>query len=120
MEIEFIVYFVSMKFNILVKKLGRNIFCYVLIYLNCTNLYSQTISAGVYHSIFVCADGKAQSCGNNLNARLGDLSGRNQSSPVDVFGLTKIISTSAYEHSLFLSTDGHVWACGNNSNGNVD
>jgi alpha-tubulin suppressor-like RCC1 family protein len=104
------------------KKLA--IFILSTIVLNCNpfDLFAQvTLGGGDYHSLFLCSDGSAKSCGSNLFGMLGDsTTGTDRPSPVFVNGLTNVVAVSAGGfHSLFLKSDGTVWACGDNSYGQL-
>lgn len=70
------------------------------------------------HSLFLKNDGTVWACGYNANGQLGDGTTTNRFAPVQVSGLSNIISIKAGTgHSLFLKNDGTVWACGENQYG---
>jgi alpha-tubulin suppressor-like RCC1 family protein len=82
---------------------------------------AQTIAAGMAHSLFLCSDSKVWAWGSNAYGNLGDgTTTTTNSNPVQVVGITGIISIAAGErHSLFLKNDGTVWASGFNGNGQL-
>jgi len=87
-----------------------------------SSCFSQTISGGYYHSLYVCTDTIAQSCGRNLYGQLGDGTTLNKSTPVQVSpawgaGLTAVAGGG--NHSIFVKNDGTVWSCGFNSAGQL-
>ncbi|MBI3502073.1 MAG: T9SS type A sorting domain-containing protein [Bacteroidetes bacterium] len=82
---------------------------------------AQFIAGGHNHSLFVCKDSTAWSCGGNFSGDLGNgCSSGNTSSPLIINSLTGIISVGAGDdHSVFLKSDGTAWACGQNQNGQL-
>jgi len=81
---------------------------------------AQPIAAGNFHSLFLCTGGAAQAVGWNENGQLGDGTTVDQSTPVQVSGLTGITSLAAGGyHSLFLKNDGTVWVVGDNDFGQL-
>lgn len=80
------------------------------------NVFAQSISTGIYFSIFRCEDGSAMSCGWNLQGQLANGSNTIQSTPVAVSNLLGITKISAGgTHTLFLKNDGTVWGSGYNN-----
>ncbi len=87
------------------------------------------VAAGQYHSVAVRGtDGTAWAWGNNFDGELGDLSGTNQNTPVQVVitqtggqPLTGIsVVASRNSHSLAIRrSDGSVWAWGLNTSGQL-
>ena len=78
------------------------------------------ISAGYDHSLGLAANGTVWAWGNNGNGQLGDGTITSSSVPVEVSGLTNVISVSAgYEASVAVEANGTVWTWGNNSDGQL-
>lgn len=72
------------------------------------------------HSLFLKNDGTVWACGYNGSGELGDGTTVPKSTPVQVTGLSGIISIAAgVYYSLFLKNDGTVWACGDNTSGQL-
>jgi alpha-tubulin suppressor-like RCC1 family protein len=72
------------------------------------------------HTVYVKDDGTVWAWGNNNNGQLGDGSVTGKSTPVQISGLSNIISVAAGSgHTAALKNDGTVWAWGNNSNGQL-
>jgi alpha-tubulin suppressor-like RCC1 family protein len=83
---------------------------------------AQRIAAGELHSLFLCYDHTARSCGAGWCDQLGngDTAGNDQYEPVPVINLTNIIAVSAkWYSSLFLRNDGTAWAVGSNPYGEL-
>jgi alpha-tubulin suppressor-like RCC1 family protein len=88
-----------------------------------------SVGAGQYHSVAVRgADGTVWAWGNNFDGELGDLSGANQNTPVQVVitqsggqALTGIsVVASRNSHTLAIRrSDGSVWAWGLNTYGQL-
>ncbi len=83
--------------------------------------FSQTIAGGGNHSLFVCTDATARTCGLNNYGQLGDgTTTIYKSTPVQVSGLTGITAVAGGgDHSLFVKNDGTAWACGYNVAGQL-
>jgi alpha-tubulin suppressor-like RCC1 family protein len=79
------------------------------------------VSAGIYHSLGVRANGTAWAWGNNTNGSLGDNTTTSRSSPVSVVGgFTDWVQVSAGRyHSLGVRANGTAWAWGRNSSGQL-
>jgi alpha-tubulin suppressor-like RCC1 family protein len=79
------------------------------------------LAAGYIQSYFMQNDGTVWAIGSNQSGALGDgTSGNYRTLPVQVLGLTGIISVAAGNlHSLFLKDDATVWAVGLNSYGQL-
>ena len=79
------------------------------------------ISAGVYHSLAIRANGTAWGWGRNNYGQLGDNSTTNRSSPVSVVGgFTNWIQISAgRDHNSAIRADGTAWAWGRNGSGQL-
>ena len=100
--------------------LSVSLFNFSFLIFNCSSAFSQTISAGGWHSLFVCTDATARTCGYGAHGQLGDGTTIDKSTPVQVSGLTGITAVAgAYKSSLFLKNNGTVWACGFNANGQL-
>jgi len=81
---------------------------------------AQTISGGGYHSLALCNNGTVRAWGRNANGQLGNGNYIDSNVPVQVFGLTNVISVAGGGlHSLALKSDGTVWAWGMNTNGQL-
>lgn len=78
------------------------------------------VSAGVFHSLALRADGTVWAWGWNGVGQLGDGTTVDRDMPVQVAGLTDVmeVSAGAY-HSLALKRDGTVWAWGWNALGQL-
>jgi alpha-tubulin suppressor-like RCC1 family protein len=89
------------------------------------NAQTQSISAGCYHSIFLCNSGIPMGCGANFTpGELGNGTPELDSIPINISSLTGIIAVSAggfvgSDFSLFLKNDGTVWGCGYNYRGQL-
>lgn len=80
----------------------------------------RSVSAGLYHTLALDADGRVWAWGNNGSGRLGDGTGTSRPTPILVSGLDDVVAVSAgEEHSLALKADGTVWAWGENGNGEL-
>jgi len=78
------------------------------------------ISEGTYHSLGLKSDGTVWAWGDNRYGELGIGSYSDTNTPVQVPGLTGIVSVSAGGyHSLALTADGKVWAWGDNRFGQL-
>ena len=76
------------------------------------------ISAGYNHSVFLRADGTVWTWGNNGYGQLGNGFYTNSPLPVQVSGISDVVSISAgYYYTLAAKTDGTVWAWGYNGYG---
>ncbi|NDD53597.1 RCC1 repeat-containing protein [bacterium] len=63
------------------------------------------------------SDGTVWAWGSNNSGQLGDGTTTNRSTPVQVSGLSNIVSFNLGQyHSLFVKSDGTVWGCGLNFN----
>src|SRR5258708_613960 len=82
--------------------------------------FSQVIAGGWGFSLSVCNNGSVSSCGSNNEGALGDGTSTNKNTPVQVFGLTRIIAVSAKAvHCIALKEDGTVWTWGSNYHGQL-
>ncbi len=87
----------------------------------------QKISAGGYHSLALCSDGRVSAWGRNIYGQLGDGTQTSSLIPVQVHGpdnvgfLTNIIALTAGSegHSMALKDNGTVWTWGNNEYGQL-
>ena len=83
------------------------------------------LSAGVYHTLALCADGTVFAWGFNNYGQLGNSSYANSATPVAVnaggalFGRTVIAVAAGQTHSLALCSDGTVAAWGFNGSGQL-
>jgi alpha-tubulin suppressor-like RCC1 family protein len=82
--------------------------------------FSQKITGGIKHSLYVCNDGTVNSWGLNSNGQLGDGTNNSKKIAEPIPGLSGVIAVSAgRNYSLFLKNDGTVWACGSNEFGQL-
>lgn len=74
------------------------------------------VSAGVYHSLALDANGAVWTWGNNIDGRLGDgTSGNSRPYAYRLPNLPRIVAISAGAlHSVAVAADGSVWAWGSN------
>ncbi len=79
------------------------------------------VAGGGNHTLALKSNGSVWSCGYDVYGQLGDNAAlANQSTPVQVSGLTGITAISAgNNHSLALKNDGTVWSWGNDSYGQL-
>ena len=87
-------------------------------------LKAQVIAAGGWHSLVVCSDSTVKAFGENASGELGDSTTTDRNTPVQVSGLTGIISVSGggdqlEAHSLALKSNGTVWSWGSNIYGQL-
>jgi alpha-tubulin suppressor-like RCC1 family protein len=82
--------------------------------------YSQKISAGHACSFFLCANGTAMACGENMGGKLGigSMSDTNVPLPVMQLNVFKAVFAGGGQ-SFFLDNSGFVFACGDNSFGQL-
>ena len=84
------------------------------------NFTEPMISAGGSHIIALKSDGTVWAWGHNYDGQLGDGTKTDKTTPVQVSGLTGIVSISAgYCHTIALKSDGTVWAWGYNYYGHL-
>jgi alpha-tubulin suppressor-like RCC1 family protein len=92
----------------------------ILICLSFFSAFSDQLAGGADHSLALKADGTVWAWGWNGDGQLGDGTTEDRLVPVQVSGLTDVISISAgWYHSLALKQDGIVWAWGYNSWGQL-
>ncbi|GGH62574.1 hypothetical protein GCM10008014_39150 [Paenibacillus silvae] len=78
------------------------------------------ISTSSNHSIMIKADGTVWTWGVNTYGQLGDGTTTNQTTAVQVKGLSDVIAVAAGEnHSMVLKRDGTVWTWGLNTTGQL-
>ncbi len=78
------------------------------------------VAAGKKHSLSLKTDGTVWSWGNNGNGQLGDGTVLARTAPVQVSGLSGVVSVVSGDlHSVALKGDGTVWAWGSNSSGQL-
>ena len=72
-----------------------------------------SVATGMYHSLFLQADGSMWTCGGNDQGQLGDGTMTDKHSPLKV--MDGVASIAAGEQSSFIvKKDGSLWACGCN------
>jgi alpha-tubulin suppressor-like RCC1 family protein/pimeloyl-ACP methyl ester carboxylesterase len=77
-------------------------------------------AAGSYHTVAVKSDGTVWAWGNNGYGQLGDGSTTDRLTPVQVPGLTGVVSLAAGDaHTVAVKSDGTVWAWGYNASGQL-
>jgi alpha-tubulin suppressor-like RCC1 family protein len=81
---------------------------------------SSIASGGYFHSLTLKMGGSVWAWGGNQYGQLGNGTFTNSSQPVQVNGLTNIISVASSEsHTVALKSDGSVWAWGSNDWGQL-
>src|SRR5207244_8583684 len=81
---------------------------------------TQSVVAGLNHSLAVKSDGTLWSWGYNYYGKLGIGSTVDQWFPAQVSGLTNVVSAAGgWYHSLAIKADGTVWAWGYNTYGQL-
>lgn len=80
-----------------------------------------SIACGYWHSVAVRVDGSVFCWGNNDQGQLGNSSWVGSSVPVQVSGLTNVVSVSSEHstHNLAVKDDGTVWGWGANFDGQL-
>ncbi len=82
--------------------------------------FSQKISAGTSHSLFVCSDGSVWASGDNSSGQLGNGTLVSSIIPKQVANLDGVVAVAAGDvHSLALKSDGTVWAWGGDNFGQL-
>ncbi len=76
------------------------------------------VVAGADHTLFLKSDGTLWGSGANQDGQLGDGSVLNRSTPVQIGGGWRSVSTGA-GHTLAVKTDGTLWSWGSNSFGQL-
>jgi hypothetical protein len=72
------------------------------------------------HTVALKSDDTVWTWGSNSNGQLGDGKTTDESTPVQVSGLSGIIAIAAgYSHTVALKSDGTVWTWGSNGNGQL-
>ncbi len=78
------------------------------------------VAAGPYHTVSLKSDGTVWTWGDNSSGQLGDGTLVNKSAPIQVSGLTNVVSVACGGfHALALKNDGTVWGWGLNQNGQL-
>ncbi|TVL99634.1 MAG: hypothetical protein CV087_17380 [Candidatus Brocadia sp. WS118] len=78
------------------------------------------ISGGAYHSMALKSNGSVWTWGSNEYTQLGDGTNTNRSNPIQVSGLSGVITIDGGGgHNLALKLDGTVWAWGGNWSGQL-
>ena len=76
------------------------------------------IAGGLWHTAGLKSDGTVWAWGANASGQLGDGTGIDKLTPVQVGGLSNVIAVAAGSfHTLALKSDGKVWAWGQNTYG---
>ncbi|WP_394349169.1 RCC1 domain-containing protein [Flavobacterium alkalisoli] len=90
------------------------LFFYLISYSQC---YTK-VSSKVFHNLTIRTDGTLWAWGQNENDQIGDNSGNNQPSPIQIGTDNSWTSVSAgTQYSLAIKSDGTLWAWGSNSYG---
>ncbi|MBN1626726.1 MAG: hypothetical protein JW944_09400, partial [Deltaproteobacteria bacterium] len=77
-----------------------------------------SIAAGLYHSLFLKANGTLWTMGYNNNGQLGDGTTNSRSTQSQVAeGVAQVAAGNV--HSLFIKSDGALWVTGWNRNGQL-
>jgi alpha-tubulin suppressor-like RCC1 family protein len=80
----------------------------------------QSADGGKAHTVILCSDGKVFTFGKNLSGQLGNNSTTDSSTPVEVTGISGVVSVGAgEEHTLAVKNDGTLWAWGANIDGEL-
>jgi len=78
------------------------------------------VSAGTNYRVVLKADGTVWTWGTNANGQLGDGTTIPKESPVQVSGLSQVISVNGgWAHTVALKADGTVWTWGENTFGQL-
>lgn len=79
-----------------------------------------SVSSGDQHTLALLANGTVWAWGVNANGELGDGTNTTSMTPVQVSGLTNVISIAAdASTSVAVKSDGTVWAWGSNATGQL-
>jgi alpha-tubulin suppressor-like RCC1 family protein len=78
------------------------------------------VKGGGHHLVWILANGTVQTCGVNNNGELGDSTGRNSATPVNVTGLTGIVEVTAGSNTTCARDGaGEAWDWGSDEWGQV-
>ncbi|MBI5562016.1 MAG: hypothetical protein HY894_04055 [Deltaproteobacteria bacterium] len=92
----------------------------VLLIAGAAQAVTPMVDGGLYHSVLLNADGTVWAWGWNGYGELGDGTTTDRLTPVQVSGLTGVVSVAAgFYYSLALKSDGTVWAWGYNYYGQL-
>ncbi len=84
--------------------------------LQLNQIFAQNLSVGLYHTQYVCKDGRAMSWGADCDGRCGRPGPTFYPDYVNLSIGMKKVSAGGY-HSLYLDSLGRVWSSGNNQYG---
>lgn len=79
-------------------------------------IFAQNLSVGLFHTQYVCKDGRAMSWGFDCEGRCGRLGSKSYPGYVNLSQGIKKVSAGGY-HSLYLDSLGRVWSSGSNQYG---
>jgi alpha-tubulin suppressor-like RCC1 family protein len=96
-------------------KLNSIVF-YVFLSVQVNQLFAQNLSVGLYHTQYLCNDGRAMSWGYDCDGRTGRTGPKYYPGYVNISLGLKKVSAGGY-HSLYLDSMGRVWSSGKNNCG---
>ncbi|MCS6778048.1 MAG: dockerin type I domain-containing protein [Chloroherpetonaceae bacterium] len=77
------------------------------------------VSASLFHTVALRADGTVWTWGSNSHGQLGDGTTTNRTTPVQVLGPGVIAVSAGTMHTMALRSDGTIWAWGGNFAGQL-
>lgn len=97
-------------------KVKYSIFYVSVLLLSINQLFAQNLSVGLYHTQYLCKDGRAMSWGFDCDGRRGQTGPTYYPGYVNISVGLKKVSAGGY-HSLYLDSLGRVWSSGKNNAG---
>lgn len=97
-------------------KVKYSIFYVSVLLLSINQLFAQNLSVGLYHTQYLCKDGRAMSWGFDCDGRRGHTGPTYYPGYVNISVGLKKVSAGGY-HSLYLDSLGRVWSSGKNNAG---